>query len=76
MIGSSAGYNWTPTSDIDLHILIDFSQVDENEELVKNYVDSLKKIWNETHNIYYKNHPVELYIQDAKEENKSQFTAC
>lgn len=72
MIGSSAGYNWTPTSDIDLHILIDFSQIDENKDLVKNYVDSLKKIWNETHNIYYKNHPVELYIQDISEENKSQ----
>lgn len=72
MIGSSAGYNWTPTSDIDLHIMIDFSQIDENQDLVKNYVDSLKKIWNETHNIYYKNHPVELYIQDKSEENKSQ----
>ncbi len=72
MIGSSAGYNWTPTSDIDLHILIDFKDIDENKVLVKGYVDALKSNWNQSHHIRVGNHPVEVYIQDVDEKNKSQ----
>jgi predicted nucleotidyltransferase len=72
MIGSSAGYNWTPTSDIDLHILIDFKDIDENKDLVKGYVDALKSNWNQNHHIRVGNHPVEVYIQDIDEKNKSQ----
>ena len=72
MIGSSAGYNWTPTSDIDLHILIDFKDIDENKDLVKGYVDVLKSNWNQSHHIRVGNHPVEVYIQDIDEKNKSQ----
>jgi len=72
IIGSSAGYNWTPTSDIDLHILIDFKDIDKNVDLVKSYVDALKSKWNENHHIRIGNHPVEVYIQDLDEKNKSQ----
>jgi predicted nucleotidyltransferase len=71
-LGSSAGYNWTPTSDIDLHLVIDFSKIDENKELVKKYVDVLKSKWNDNHHIKIGNHPVEVYIQDINEVNKSQ----
>lgn len=71
-LGSSAGYNWTPTSDIDLHLVIDFSKIDDNKELVKKYVDGLKSKWNDTHHIHIGNHPVEVYIQDVDEVNKSQ----
>ena len=71
-LGSTAGYNWTPTSDIDLHLLVDFSKIGDDEELVKNYVDGLKSKWNQSHDIKIGNHPVEVYIQDIKEVNKSQ----
>ena len=33
IIGSSAGYNWTPTSDIDVHIVIDFKQINKDQEV-------------------------------------------
>ena len=72
ILGSSAGYNWTPTSDIDLHLLVDFTKIGDDEELVKNYVDGLKSKWNTSHDIKIGNHPVEVYIQDKKEVNKSQ----
>lgn len=72
LLGSSAGYNWTPTSDLDLHIIIDFSKIDENTDLVKKAVDGYKNKWNNFHDIYINEHPVELYIQDINEENKSQ----
>ena len=71
-LGSTAGYNWTPTSDIDLHLVIDFDKINDDQELVKNYVDSLKSKWNQSHDIKIGNHPVEVYIQDKKEVNKSQ----
>jgi len=71
-LGSTAGYNWTPTSDIDLHVLIDFSKVDENKELVKKLVDGYKNKWNEQHDISVDNHPVEVYIQDINDVNRSQ----
>ena len=33
--GSMANFNWTKYSDIDLHLIVDFSQIDENLELVR-----------------------------------------
>ena len=33
--GSIASYNWHDLSDIDLHILLDFEEIDENFDLVK-----------------------------------------
>ena len=71
-LGSTAGYNWTPTSDIDLHLVIDFAKISDDEELVKNYVDGLKSNWNDSHDIKIGNHPVEVYIQDVNEVNRSQ----
>ena len=35
--GSLANYNWSKYSDIDLHIVVDFSKIDENTELVKGF---------------------------------------
>ena len=71
-LGSTAGYNWTPTSDIDLHLVIDFDKIGDDEELVKKYVDGLKSKWNQSHDIKIGNHPVEVYIQDKSEINNSQ----
>ena len=70
-LGSTAGYNWTPTSDIDLHILINFDKIDPNKELVKKLVDAYKNKWNEHHDIHINEHTVEVYIQDINEVNRS-----
>ena len=40
LTGSLANYNWTDYSDIDLHIMIDYNEVDENLDLVKDYFDA------------------------------------
>lgn len=46
LIGSSANYNWTPESDIDIHVLIDFNQSqmpgDTAEKAVKAMVFSME----------------------------------
>lgn len=71
--GSLANYNWNKKySDIDLHILIDFSKVDKRRDFVKKYFDSLKSQWNETHEgIKIFGFPVEVYVQDTNEVHTS-----
>jgi len=68
-LGSSANYNWTPTSDIDLHVVIDIAEEKINEEYARKFMDSLGSKWNTEHDIEIKGHPVEVYIQDVREPN-------
>jgi len=69
--GSMANYNWTDLSDIDLHILIDYTEVNEDQELVKNYLMEAKSNWNRAHEIKIKGHEVEIYVQDSNEPHHS-----
>jgi len=72
LTGSLANYNWSEKySDYDLHILIDFTKVNDAIELVKKYVDSAKSVWNKEHDIKIKGYEVEVYIQDISEPHKS-----
>jgi len=71
MLGSSANYNWSPTSDIDLHVLIDFKKINSDVDLTKQLVDALKSNWNKNHNVTIKGRRVEVYIQDVNEKNRS-----
>lgn len=69
--GSLANYNWSKFSDIDLHLLIDFKDVNENTALVKRFFDAVRSNWNKLHDIRVKGHEVELYVQDEKEPHVS-----
>lgn len=70
-VGSLANYNWSDTSDFDVHVVINFKDVDENVELVEKLVNALKSKWNDEHDIHVKQHNVEVYIQDVTKENRS-----
>ena len=63
--GSNAAYSYTPHSDLDLHILVDMSKLDNNE-IYKELFHAKKNIYNDTHNILIHGVPVELYVQDAR----------
>ena len=71
--GSLANFNWNKQySDIDLHILIDYSKVDERTDFVDNYFYSQKKLWNEEHkDLRIFGFPVEVFVQDVKKEHTS-----
>lgn len=69
--GSLANYNWTEYSDIDLHILLNFRDVDENVKLVRDFFNAKKSDWNKMHQIYIKEHEVEIYVQDVSEPHIS-----
>jgi predicted nucleotidyltransferase len=66
LTGSSANYNWTKYSDIDLHLLIDFSNLTD-PDISKKYFDSKKTEFNEKYNLKYKTQPIEVYVQDINE---------
>jgi len=70
LLGSSANYNWTPYSDIDLHILVDFDKF-EDPKIAKKYFDSAKSRFNDAHNLKIKNNDIEVYVQNSKEPNAS-----
>jgi len=69
--GSIANYNWSKYSDIDLHIIIDYDQVDENKELVNDYLRKSSAGWNRLHGIKIKEFEVEVYLQDSNEPHYS-----
>lgn len=71
LTGSLANYNWSNFSDVDLHILIDFEELDYPKDLVKEFFDAKKNVWNENHNVIIKGFDVELYVQDLKEPHIS-----
>lgn len=68
MTGSLANYNWSEYSDIDLHLIIDYSQYTEDqEEIVKELFKLKKTLFNSTHDIRVYNYEVELYAQSSSE---------
>ena len=69
--GSIANYNWSRFSDIDLHILVDFGEINDNEAMVKKFFDAVRSNWNRLHNILVKGHEVEIYVQDEQEPHVS-----
>ncbi len=65
--GSLANYNYSPFSDVDLHVLFDFSDINDDEELVRQYFQSLKSVWNFTHDIRMLGYEVEIYGQHSED---------
>jgi predicted nucleotidyltransferase len=71
LIGSNANFNWTPTSDLDVHIVIDFKKLEMSNESAKEFTNLLKFRWNLEHDIHIKSYNVEVYIQDVSSKNSA-----
>jgi len=69
--GSMANFNYTDESDIDLHILVDFDKINNDHDLVKQYFDAKRRLWNLEHDIEAKGQEVELYVQHTHEPHHS-----
>jgi hypothetical protein len=67
LTGSNVNYNWTEHSDIDLHVVINYKDIDPNVSLVRDYMLAKKSIWNNSYPLTYKEMPIELYAQDENE---------
>ena len=67
LTGSLANYNYSEYSDLDVHILLDFADINKDEEIEKRALDGKRFIWNLRHDIKFNGHEVELYFQDIHE---------
>ena len=67
LTGSCAGYRWTSTSDLDVHLIVQYSDVNEYEELVGSYFKARAAMWDDDHDIAMWGHPIEIYVQDVDE---------
>lgn len=70
--GSMANYNYNDNSDIDLHLVVDFSKLPADCPLLADdYFQAKKTLFNKNHNITIYGHPVELYVENIETPSKS-----
>ena len=70
--GSLAAFNYSRFSDVDLHILLDFKTIDDKVDLVREYFNAMKALWNRLHDIRIKGFEVEIYVQDINDPHEAQ----
>lgn len=72
LTGSIANYNWSKYSDVDIHIIYNFKDVYTKTDFVKDYFNSKRDIWNNTHEgLTIKDLPVEISVEDSSNPAKS-----
>ena len=71
LTGSLSNYNYSRYSDFDLHLIIDYDKVDADHEIVDDFFNMKKTIWNTRHDITIKDFDVEVYAQDVNEPHHS-----
>lgn len=65
LTGSLCNYNWSSYSDVDLHIIIDFSEINQKKQFVEEYFKLKKNEWNESHqDLKIFGFNVELFVED------------
>lgn len=68
IVGSMANYNWSPSSDIDVHLFFNLTDINQDVALAKEFLESKKELWKLKHNILVKGFDVELYAQDISDK--------
>ncbi len=68
LTGSNCNFNYTPTSDLDLHLEVDYSSVGDEPELVSEYLFNKKVLWGLKYDIKVSNISVECYAGDVSDD--------
>ena len=64
LTGGNANYNYTPFSDLDVHLLVDRSKLTMFGSTIDDQMQAKKQLWTLTHNITVLGYPLEPYAQD------------
>jgi len=73
LTGGNANYNYTKFSDLDVHLIVDFSSVIEcDPEFVQEFLMDKKTIWQLTHDIKIYGVNVELFAHEDRPHKKKQ----
>jgi len=62
LTGSIANYNYNDNSDVDIHIILNFDQINSDSDFVEAYFKLKKSLWSEK---------LPIYIQNEKEQHHS-----
>lgn len=66
LVGSNAAYNYSETSDLDVHIILNYDMIDgDPNELIQSYFNAEKTNFNDKYNFTVKGIDVELYVEDV-----------
>ena len=65
LTGSIVNYTYTETSDLDVHIIVDYNLISCDEEVLIDAFKAHKFEWENNHSIKIRNADVELYVEDA-----------
>ena len=68
LMGSIANYNWTTDSDVDVHVIINYAQLQMPEKTAIKTVKTAGAQWNIEHEVTIKGHKVEMNLQNATEQ--------
>ena len=63
LTGSNVSYNYTPQSDLDVHLIVNFEKVHKDCPIVGDFLLSKKSEFNNNHDIYIYGIPVEVYAE-------------
>lgn len=63
--GSNAAYNYTELSDIDVHLIVDYSKT-TCPKLAENFFSAKKTLWNVSHDITVRGFDIEMYVEDQR----------
>jgi len=64
MLGGNANYNYTDLSDIDVHLVVDKSEIAKDNPLLDDYLQDKKQMWTMAHKITILGYGLEPYAQD------------
>lgn len=67
LVGGNCNFNYTTQSDIDVHLIVDFSKINSGTIDLADYFKAKKELWSDNHTITIAGYPVELYVQDVNE---------
>ena len=69
MIGGNANYNYTPQSDIDVHLVINRNAFARgaNREIIDEYLQDKKLLWTLTHKVSILGYSIEPYAQHSED---------
>ncbi len=66
ILGSSANYNYTEHSDLDVHIIVNMESISTDPAIVQIACNAEKSLFNNGYNITIKGIAVELYVEDVR----------
>ena len=65
--GSMCNYNWSEYSDIDIHVIVDYSKYPGSHELVADYLMDKKRLFKNKKTYKLAGYDIEFYAQDNNE---------